>query len=50
MSSIGFEKRWNPLLSRPRDEFIAALANVPERPADMDRIMRLNRGTLETAA
>jgi len=28
-STIGFEKRWNPLLSRSRDEFVEALSRVP---------------------
>ena len=35
-STIGFEKRWNPLLSRSRDEFVEALSRPPtaiERPA-----------------
>jgi glyoxylase-like metal-dependent hydrolase (beta-lactamase superfamily II) len=49
-STIGFEKRWNALLSKGRDEFIDAMSEVPPRPADMERILRLNRGTLETAA
>ncbi|MBI4922678.1 MAG: MBL fold metallo-hydrolase [Devosia nanyangense] len=49
-STIGFEKRWNALLSRSRDEFIDAMSEVPPKPADMERILRLNRGTLETAA
>jgi glyoxylase-like metal-dependent hydrolase (beta-lactamase superfamily II) len=42
-STIGFEKRWNPALTLPRDEFIAALtAEIPPRPADMDRIVAAN--------
>ena len=49
-STIGFEKRWNALLAKSRDDFIAAMADVPERPADMDRILELNRGTFESAA
>lgn len=49
-STIGFEKRWNALLGKSRDEFIAAMADLPARPADMDRILGLNRGALETAA
>jgi hypothetical protein len=49
-STIAFEKRWNPVLSLPRDAFIAALAEVPPKPADMERILRTNRGALEPVA
>jgi glyoxylase-like metal-dependent hydrolase (beta-lactamase superfamily II) len=48
-STIAFEKRWNPLLSRSRDEFVAALADVPPKPAEMERILRVNRGRAEHA-
>ena len=43
-STIGFEKRWNPMLSRSKEEFVAALADVPPTPAGMDEILRANRG------
>lgn len=43
-STIGFEKRWNPLLSKSRTEFIAALSDVPAKPASMEQILRVNRG------
>jgi hydroxyacylglutathione hydrolase len=43
-SSIAFEKRWNPMLSKGRDDFIAALMDVPPKPAEMERIMRFNQG------
>lgn len=43
-STIGFEKRWNPLLSKKRDEFIAAVSQVPPKPAEMERMVRVNRG------
>lgn len=43
-STIAFEKRWNPLLSQPRDTFIEALLDVPPKPADMARLLHLNRG------
>jgi hydroxyacylglutathione hydrolase len=43
-STIVFEKRWNPLLSKSRDEFIDALADVPPKPAAMEEIMRVNQG------
>lgn len=43
-STIAFERRWNPLLSQSRDEFIAALCDVPPKPAEMQEILRANRG------
>jgi hydroxyacylglutathione hydrolase len=43
-STIGFEKRWNPMLTRSKEEFIAALVDVPAKPAEMDDILRVNRG------
>ena len=43
-STIGFEKRWNPMLARSKDEFVAALVDVPAKPAQMDDILRANRG------
>lgn len=47
-STIAFEKRWNPLLSRSKEEFVAALADVPAKPAEMEKILSSNRGR-ETA-
>ena len=42
-STIGFEKRWNPMLAMSRDDFIAALtAEIPPRPAEMDRMVAAN--------
>lgn len=43
-STIGFEKRWNPALAlTDRNAFIDyVLRNIPERPADMDRIVAAN--------
>jgi len=51
-STIAFERRWNPMLSLDRDAFIDALADVPAKPADMERILAANRGIapLETSA
>jgi len=49
-STIAFETRWNPILSLSRDAFVAALADVPPKPADMELILRTNRGALEPAA
>ena len=43
-TTIGFEKRWNPMLSRSREEFVAALVDVPAKPAGMDDILLANRG------
>lgn len=44
-STIGFEKRFNPLLSLDKDAFVAAVtAAIPPRPADMDRIIAANLG------
>jgi len=43
-STIGFEKRWNPMLGRSKEEFIAALVDVPAKPAEMADILRVNRG------
>jgi hydroxyacylglutathione hydrolase len=43
-STLGFEKRWNPLLAiRDRDVFIERIVQeIPPRPADMDRIVAAN--------
>jgi glyoxylase-like metal-dependent hydrolase (beta-lactamase superfamily II) len=43
-STVAFERRWNPMLSMDRATFIAALADVPEKPAEMARILASNRG------
>lgn len=43
-STIGFEKRFNPMLSLDREAFIAELtAQIPATPADMARIVAANR-------
>jgi len=45
MSTIGFEKRWNPMLAMSRDAFVAALTETtPPRPAEMDRMVDFNLG------
>jgi glyoxylase-like metal-dependent hydrolase (beta-lactamase superfamily II) len=44
MSTLGFERRWNPMLSKGQQEFIDALADVPPKPADMEQILEFNRG------
>ena len=43
-STIAFEKRWNPLLRTSVDEFVETLSNVPPKPAEMQDILRENRG------
>ncbi|MBI4886807.1 MAG: MBL fold metallo-hydrolase, partial [Acidobacteria bacterium] len=43
-STIGFERRWNAMLSLDREGFIAALADVPPKPAHMEEILAANRG------
>ncbi|MHB8915650.1 MAG: MBL fold metallo-hydrolase [Thiobacillus sp.] len=44
-STIGFEKRWNPLLSLDRDAFVAALTEtLLPHPAEMARIVTANLG------
>ena len=43
-STIAFEKRWNPLLSKSREEFVEALCDVPPKPAAMEHILRVNQG------
>lgn len=46
-STMAFERRWNPMLSLDRDAFIDALANVPAKPDEMERILAFNRGQAE---
>lgn len=42
-STIGFEKRFNPMLSMSRDEFVAALtAEISPQPTDMASIVAAN--------
>jgi glyoxylase-like metal-dependent hydrolase (beta-lactamase superfamily II) len=43
-STVAFERRWNPMLSMHREAFIAALADVPAKPTEMERILASNRG------
>src|SRR6267378_482867 len=37
-STIAFERRWNPILSLSREAFTDAIADVPAKPAEMERI------------
>jgi glyoxylase-like metal-dependent hydrolase (beta-lactamase superfamily II) len=42
-STIGFEKKFNPALSMDKAAFVREVtANIPPRPADMDRIVAAN--------
>jgi hydroxyacylglutathione hydrolase len=43
-STIAFERRWNPMLSLDREQFIAALADVPPKPEAMEQVLAFNRG------
>ena len=44
-STIGYEKRWNPMLTLDRAGFVAALTEtIPPRPAEMDRMVAFNLG------
>jgi len=49
-STIAFEKRHNPLLSYSKDDFIAALCDVPPKPAEMEAILSFNQGRSERQA
>lgn len=48
-STIAFEKRWSPLLSKSREEFIDALSDVPPKPEAMEQILRINQGRQDGA-
>ncbi|MCU0681541.1 MAG: MBL fold metallo-hydrolase, partial [Polyangiaceae bacterium] len=43
-STLGFERRFNPMLAMDRDAFVAAVADVPAKPAEMVEVLRFNRG------
>lgn len=48
-STIGFERRYNPVLQLGRDEFLKLAAQVPARPLNMAAIMETNRGAADYA-
>jgi hydroxyacylglutathione hydrolase len=48
-STIAFEKRYNPILALDRERFIEALADVPPKPAEMERMLAKNRGLAQEA-
>jgi hydroxyacylglutathione hydrolase len=47
-STIAFERRWNLLLGKSREEFVDALSDVPPKPDAMEQILRINRGRAGT--
>lgn len=51
-STLGFEKRFNPMLSMSKDAFVDALtAEIPPQPTDMARIVEANlRGVVPESA
>jgi len=45
MSTLAFEKRWNPSLTLSRSAFIEKITSaIPPKPADVESIVRLNQG------
>jgi len=46
-STIGFERRFNPMLQLSMDEFVEMAAEVPPRPLNMTSILEANRGALQ---
>lgn len=46
-STIGFERRFNPLLQLTRDEFLRIAAQAPARPLNMTAILETNRGAAD---
>ena len=43
-STVGFERRFNPVLQLPEGEFLKLAAEPPSRPLNMSAIMAANRG------
>jgi rhodanese-related sulfurtransferase len=43
-TTVGFERRFNPVLQLSRDEFLRATAEVPARPLNMTAILATNQG------
>jgi hydroxyacylglutathione hydrolase len=44
MSTLAFEKRWNPTLALDRGAFIEKMASIsPPKPAEMEVVLRANR-------
>jgi hydroxyacylglutathione hydrolase len=49
-STVGFEKRWNAMLSIDRAAFIDKLSDVPPKPAEMEQVLAFNRGHEEVGS
>jgi rhodanese-related sulfurtransferase len=43
-TTIGFERRFNPVLQLSRDDFLRTVAEVPARPLNMTAILATNQG------
>src|SRR5438046_4785738 len=48
-TTIGFERRFNPVLQLSHDEFLQSTEEVPARPLNMTAIMATNRGEADYA-
>jgi hydroxyacylglutathione hydrolase len=46
-TTIGFERRFNPILQLPRQSFLEQTADVAARPLNMTAIIETNRGTAD---
>jgi len=45
MTTLAFEKRWNPLLGLGSEEFVNTIGEgIPAKPSEMEAILRFNRG------
>jgi hydroxyacylglutathione hydrolase len=45
MTTLAFEKRWNPSLSLGCEDFVAKVSEgIPAKPAEMEAILRFNQG------
>jgi hydroxyacylglutathione hydrolase len=48
-TTIGFERRFNPVLQLTRDDFLKSTGDVPARPLNMTAILATNRGEADYA-
>lgn len=46
-STIGFERRYNPVLQLSRDQFLEPATETPSRPLNMTAIVEMNRGVAD---
>lgn len=45
MTTLAFEKRWNPMLGLGREAFVSQISEgIPPKPADIETILLFNRG------